>query len=155
MNKKKILFVDDEQDILRVVTVTLEKYGYEILTAVDGKEGLERAANDKPDVILLDKAMPIMDGREMLQRLRSAPDLKDIPVIMLTARCDPQDITAVRPYNVSSYVTKPFDPTDLSNRIKDALAEHKTAKQHSSMATADMISKSAQGKGVLINGKNS
>jgi len=143
MNKKKILFVDDEQDILRVVTVTLEKYGYEILTAVDGKEGLKRAANDRPDVILLDKAMPIMDGCEMLQRLRSTPELKDMPVIMLTARCDRQDITAVRPYNVSSYVTKPFDPTDLSNRIEDALAELKTAKQHSSMTTADMISKSA------------
>ena len=142
MNKKKILFVDDEQDILRVVTVTLEKYGYEILTAVDGKEGLKIAANDRPDVILLDKAMPIMDGPEMLQQLRSTPELKDIPVIMLTARCDPQDITAVRPYNVSSYVTKPFDPTDLSNRIEDALAELKTTKQHSSMATADMISKS-------------
>jgi len=142
MKKKKILFVDDEQDILRVVTVTLEKYGYEILTAVDGKEGLKRAANDRPDVILLDKAMPIMDGCEMLQRLRSTPELKDIPVIMLTARCDSQDITAVRQYNVASYVTKPFDPTDLSNRIEDALAEPKTAKQHSSMTTTDMIPKS-------------
>ncbi len=119
--ERKILVVEDDLDILRLVTFSLEKSGYEVLTAVNGKEGLEKATNDRPDIILLDLMMPFMGGAEMLERLKEIPDMKDVPVIILTARCDQQNIAAIRAYGVSDYVTKPFGPTELMEKIENTL----------------------------------
>ena len=119
--ERKILIVEDNLDILKLVTFSLEKSGYEVLTAVNGKEGLEKATNDMPDIILLDLMMPFMDGAEMLERLKEIPDMKDVPVIILTARCEQQDITAIRAYGVSDYVIKPFSPAELMEKIENTL----------------------------------
>ena len=88
----------------------------------DGVEGLDKAVSQNPDVIVLDTLMPVMTGHEMLERLRRNPHTKDIPVIMCTARSDVQDIATASSYNISDYVTKPFNCTELIERIETALA---------------------------------
>ena len=120
-DKLKILVVDDEPDLVSTLQYRLERCGCKVTTAVNGKDGLEKAASEKPDLILLDTNMPVMNGHEMLERLRNHPDLKDIPVIMLTALCETQDITTASAYGITDYVTKPFDFTDLMEKITKAL----------------------------------
>lgn len=121
----KILVVDDEPDIVSTIQCRLEWCNCEVITAGNGKEGLEKAANEKPDLILLDTNMPVMGGHEMLKRLHEQPELKDIPVIMVTVVCGPQDIATASSYGIVDYVTKPFDFTDLMEKIANALKNKK------------------------------
>lgn len=121
----RILVVDDESDIVSTVQYRLKFCEFDVITAYNGKEGLEKAANEKPDLILLDINMPVMDGHEMLERLKNHPDLKDIPVIMLTAYSDKRDIAKAAEFGIADYVTKPFDFTELMEKISTAL-ENKT-----------------------------
>jgi CheY-like chemotaxis protein len=116
-----ILVVDDEADLRCTIETRLKWNKFNVLTASNGQEGLEMAAAEKPDLILLDNNMPIMTGIEMLSRLRENPDLEKTPVIMVTAVCDPQDITAASSYEVVDYVTKPFDFADLMTKITKIL----------------------------------
>lgn len=122
----KILVVDDEADIVSTVQYRLKFCGFEVITASNGKEGLEKVANERPDLILLDINMPVMDGHEMLERLKNQPDIKDIPVIMLTAYSDKRDIAKAAELGIADYVTKPFDFTELTEKISNAL-ENKTS----------------------------
>lgn len=117
----KVLLVDDEPDLVSTVEYRLKFANCRVVTAANGQEGLERAAAEKPDIILLDTNMPGMNGHEMLDRLRADPALKHIPVIMLTARCESQDIAAASARGISDYVTKPFDFTQLMDKIRAAL----------------------------------
>jgi CheY-like chemotaxis protein len=117
----KILVVDDEADLVSTVQRYLEWRHCKVVTASDGKEGLEKALSEKPDLILLDTNMPVMNGHQMLDCLRKNPDLKDIPVIMVTALCDSGDIATASSYNIADYITKPFDFTDLMEKIANAL----------------------------------
>lgn len=117
----KILIVDDEADCVSIVQCRLEWCHYEVTTAANGKEGLEKAGKEKPDLILLDTSMPVMDGHEMLERLRKHPDLKDIPVIMVTALCEAEDITTASSYGIKDYFAKPFDFAELMEKIANAL----------------------------------
>jgi DNA-binding response OmpR family regulator len=117
----RILVVDDETDIVSTVKYRLEFCGFEVITASNGKEGLEKAASEKPDIILLDISMPIMNGHETLERLKNNPELKDIPVIMFTAFSDAKDVAKAVELGVTDYVTKPFDYTDLTTKITNAL----------------------------------
>ncbi len=110
---KKILVVDDERHIVRLVEVNLARAGYEVMTAYDGVEALEKVKADKPDMIVLDVMMPRMDGFEALKRLQADPDTQDIPVIMLTAKAQDADIFRGWSSGVSSYLTKPFNPREL------------------------------------------
>lgn len=122
--KKKtatILVVDDESDILSTIQTRLKWNKFNVLTALNGREGLEIAASKKPDLILLDNNMPVMNGLEMLTQLRENPELKDIPVIMVTAVCEPQKINAASSLGVVDYVTKPFDFADLTQKISQIL----------------------------------
>jgi two-component system OmpR family response regulator len=120
-SQTRILVVDDEPDLVSTVEYRLRFANCDVITASNGQEGLEKATAQKPDLILLDTNMPVMNGHEMLERLRADPDLKTIPVIMLTARCEAQDIAAASSLGVSDYVTKPFDFTQLMDRIQAAL----------------------------------
>ena len=110
---KRILVVDDERHIVRLVEVNLQRAGYEVLTAYDGVEALEKIKADKPEMIILDVMMPRMDGFEVLKDLRANPDTKDIPVIMLTAKAQDADIFKGWSSGVDSYLTKPFNPREL------------------------------------------
>jgi len=110
---KKILVVDDERHIVRLVEVNLTRAGYDVVSAYDGVEALEKVEEDMPDMIVLDVMMPRMDGFEVLKNLQADPKYKDIPVIMLTAKAQDADIFKGWQSGVSSYLTKPFNPKEL------------------------------------------
>ena len=111
--KKRILVVDDQKHIVRLVQVTLERAGYEVVCAYDGLEALEQVAKERPEMVVLDVMMPRMDGFEVLQRLQADPKLQTIPVIMLTAKAQDADIFKGWSQGVSSYLVKPFNPREL------------------------------------------
>ncbi|OFX14782.1 MAG: two-component system response regulator [Armatimonadetes bacterium RBG_16_58_9] len=115
---KKILAVDDEKHIVRLVQVNLERAGYEVVTANDGKEALEKVASENPDLVVLDVMMPYMDGFEVLQNLRRSPATRDIPVIMLTAKAQDADVFKGWQSGVDCYLTKPFNPMELLSFVK-------------------------------------
>jgi two-component system, OmpR family, alkaline phosphatase synthesis response regulator PhoP len=117
----KILVVDDEKDILRIVAFSLQKWGYEAITASNGQDGLNKITAEKPDLILLDASMPVMGGFEMLEQIRTNPDWKDIPVIMLTSHSDQKSINCAAAFGIVEYITKPFDPMELREKIDKAL----------------------------------
>jgi len=117
----KVLVVDDEADIISTVQYRLEFCEFDVITAVNGKDGLEKAAGERPDLILLDINMPIMNGYEMLERLKNNPELKSIPVIVVTAFSDARDITKAAEFGIFDYVTKPFDFPKLMEKISNAL----------------------------------
>ena len=122
----RILLVDDEPDIVDTIQCRLEANSFDVVTASNGQEGLAKAADEKPDLILLDTNMPVMNGHEMLEHLKKRPDLKDIPVIMCTALCEARDIAAASAYGIADYVTKPFDCTDLIEKINNTLENRKS-----------------------------
>jgi CheY-like chemotaxis protein len=122
----RILVIDDEPDILRIVSYSLKKWGYEVITATNGQDGLDKIAAEEPNLILLDAGMPVMTGFQMLEELRGNPDWKDIPVIMLTAHSDPRDIDKAHAYGILEYVTKPFDPMELREKIANAMSHSKS-----------------------------
>jgi len=117
----KILIVDDEPDLVSTVEYRLKFANCDVVTASNGREGLAKAAAEKPDLILLDTNMPVMDGHETLECLQGDPQLKEIPVIMLTARCEARDIAAASAHGVADYVTKPFDFNQLMEKIRTIL----------------------------------
>lgn len=122
MEVKKILMVEDDADIRRVAVMALKfKGGWEVVTASDGIEGLEKAAAEKPDVILLDSMMPRMDGPETCKRLKEDAALKDIPVIFLTAKSQKKEIEAGLDLGAVGYLVKPFDPMTLADELKKLL----------------------------------
>ncbi len=120
-SRARVLVVDDETDIVSTVKYRLEFCEFEVITAANGKEGLEKAANEKPDIILLDISMPVMNGHEMLERLKNSPDIKDIPVIVLSAFSDAKDVAQAAKLGIADYVTKPFDFPDLMEKISKTL----------------------------------
>lgn len=110
---KKILVVDDERQIVKLVEVNLRKAGYDVVCAYDGVEALEKVQTERPDMIVLDVMMPRMNGFDVLKKLQSNPETEQIPVIMLTAKAQDADIFAGWQSGVSSYLTKPFNPREL------------------------------------------
>lgn len=119
--RAKILVVDDKADLVETVQWMLESCDYDVISAANGREGLEIAASERPDLIVLDIRMPLMDGHEMLKCLREDPALKAIPVIMCTVCDKVQDITTASSYNISDYITKPFNCVELIEKISNAL----------------------------------
>jgi len=134
-NKKaapaRILVVDDEPDCLSIIQCRLEWCHYQVLTASNGAEGLQIAETENPDIVLLDTNMPVMDGHEMLERMRKHPILRNTPVIMVTALCGMHDIEASSALGIADYVTKPVDFTSLLDKISKILGNRasKSAKK--------------------------
>lgn len=123
--KVKILIVDDEPDLVQTLQDRLEMNGYSITTAGNGKEGLEKAVQEKPDIVLLDVIMPIMDGLKMLEALRENPQSKDCAVIMVTARSQRQDIVRAKTCGIEDYIVKPFNLGELIEKIENVLEHNK------------------------------
>lgn len=121
-----ILVVDDEPDYINTIQSRLEWSHYKVVTATTGQEGLEKAESERPDLILLDTNMPVMNGHEMLERLRKHPELKDTPVIMVTALCEEHDIDVASSYDIVDYVAKPFNFAALLDKIANVLEGKKT-----------------------------
>lgn len=116
--RKCVLLVDDEPDILKTVVFRLKKAGYQIITAEDGKTGLELARREKPDLILLDLTLPVMDGCEVCQRLKSDDNFKKIPVIFLTASMVDKITDKIKEFSVEDYIIKPFESEELLNKVR-------------------------------------
>lgn len=110
---KRVLVVDDDQSIQRVLVQTLELEGYEVVTASDGVEALETLAGELPDVVILDVMMPKLDGLDVLKRMRAQERTQTVPVILLTARSSQEDIWEGWQSGVDYYMTKPFDVEEL------------------------------------------
>jgi two-component system alkaline phosphatase synthesis response regulator PhoP/two-component system response regulator VicR len=115
---KKILAVDDEKHIVRLVQVNLERQNYVVVTAFDGKEALEKVRSERPDLIVLDVMMPYLDGFEVLKELKKDPETRDIPVIMLTAKAQDADVFRGWQSGADCYLTKPFNPMELIMFVK-------------------------------------
>ena len=115
MDKKRILVVDDEMSIVNILKVNLEKGGYDVLTAMDGEEGLITALTEDVDLVLLDVMLPKMDGFEVCKKIRQK---SEVPILMLTARSEEIDkILGLEP-GADDYVTKPFSVRELMARVK-------------------------------------
>ncbi len=124
-DKVKILVIDDEPNIVQTLQDRLEMNDYEVVTAGNGKEGLKKALQEKPDVLLLDVIMPIMDGHEMLEALRKQPGGNYSSVIMLTARSQTQDIARANACGIDDYIVKPFDLSELLEKIEVVIESRK------------------------------
>lgn len=116
----KILVVDDEKDVVELIKFMLEKEGYQVIEAFDGKEGLEKAFQETPDLIVLDIMMPRMDGYTMHSHLLQNDITRNIPVIILTAKGQMKDLFAMAA-NIVVYMEKPFDPKVLREKVKQIL----------------------------------
>jgi two-component system phosphate regulon response regulator PhoB len=119
--KAKILAADDEPDALELIEVNLKGAGYEVITAADGQEALQKARNLMPDLILLDIMLPEMDGLEVCKALRRDAATARLPIIMLTARTAEIDRVLGLELGADDYITKPFSPRELVLRVKNLL----------------------------------
>ena len=118
----KILAVDDSKTIRMIVKKAFKAYDCVVLEAENGKEGLETVSKEKPDLIVLDITMPVMTGPEMLEELKKDPDIKDIPVIMLTAESGKENVVQILKMGVKDYMVKPFKGEQLIERVTKLIA---------------------------------
>jgi len=120
---KKILLVDDEESLVMLLSERLKFNGYDVITASDGQEGLDKAKKEKPDLILLDVMMPKMNGYQVSRLLKFDQRFKHIPSIMLTARTQAIDMKTGKETGADAYITKPFESENLIAEIKKFLKE--------------------------------
>lgn len=120
-SKKKILVVDDEQDIVDLISYNLNKEGYQVCTAINGRQAIEVAKKENPDLIILDVMMPEMDGIESCRQMRALPEFKSTFIIFLTARSE--EYSEIAGFNVGAddYIAKPIKPRALMSRINAIL----------------------------------
>lgn len=125
MSKEKILVVDDEQDLVKLVRFNLEKDGYKVISAFNGEDALFLARKERPALIILDLMLPGIDGLEVCKKLKADQELTNIAIIMLTAKGEESDITVGLKLGADDYVTKPFSPKELLARIQAVLRRTK------------------------------
>ena len=116
-----VLIADDDADILSLVKAVLERSGYEVAAASDGAEALASVRARKPDLVVLDIAMPEVDGLEVLRRLRADPTTSELPVVLLSARAQEADVERGFAIGASAYLKKPFSPRELSEHVAELL----------------------------------
>ncbi len=121
--RKKILVVDDEDDILKFLELVLAEKGYDVVTAAEGQEALTRAQLEHPDLVLLDIMMPQMDGWEVLKLLRVDEETAEIPVAMLSARTEARDRVQGLQEGAVDYICKPFSLSELLGKIEAIFAQ--------------------------------
>ncbi len=112
---EKILVIDDEETTLQLITILLERRGYEVIKATRADEGLRQAYRNQPDLVLLDIMMPDMDGWDVCKRMR---EMSDVPIIFLTARGETRDVVKGLEMGADDYVTKPYDNEELVARVR-------------------------------------
>jgi DNA-binding response OmpR family regulator len=149
---EKVLIIDDDIDTLKLVGLMLERQGYEIVVASNGTIGLNKAAEEKPELILLDVMMPDLDGYEVTKRLRSNPALAHIPIIMFTAKTMVDDKVAGFEAGVDDYLTKPTHPAELTAHVKAVLtrsAQARTVPEEKAQIVGFLGSRSGIGTSTL------
>ncbi|AUC80459.1 DNA-binding response regulator [Nonlabens sp. MB-3u-79] len=125
--KAKILLVDDEPDILEIVGYNLRNEGYQVYTAENGEEALKKAKKKKPDLIILDVMMPVMDGIEACEKMRKLPELDGTVITFLTARGEDYSMIAGFDAGADDYITKPVKPRVLVSKVKSLLRRRESA----------------------------
>jgi DNA-binding response OmpR family regulator len=118
MNSKKILIVDDEEDLVETVRFPLEMEGYHVLVSYNGEDALNQARKENPDLILLDLMLPKLDGYKVCRLLKFDDRYKHIPILMLTAKSQEKDMLLGMETGANEYITKPFDMDDLLKKVK-------------------------------------
>ena len=136
---EKILIIDDDVDTLRLVGLMLQRQGYQISAAANGQQGLDKALEESPDLILLDVMMPDMDGYEVTRKLREDPQTADIPIIMFTAKTQLDDKVAGFDMGADDYLTKPTHPSELQAHIKALLSRSGLREKKAAMQRAQTI----------------
>jgi DNA-binding response OmpR family regulator len=116
------LVIDDDPVIVQLLRVNFEIEGFEVLSAGDGREGVERARRDRPDLVLSDIMMPRVDGLQLLRQLKGDPATRSLPVILLSAKAQNAEVQQGLDLGADDYVTKPFDPLELIDRVNAVLA---------------------------------
>lgn len=117
----KILIAEDSSTVRRLVAARLRADGYEVLEAADGEEALKLACEGEPDLLVLDKVMPKLDGFEVIRALRERQPASAVPILMLTERTNEEDVLSGLSLGVEDYMPKPFSPHELSARVRRAL----------------------------------
>jgi CheY-like chemotaxis protein len=126
VSAKKVLVVDDEEFVRQLIQIKLKFCGIETIEAGNGIDAVEKAISEKPDLILLDVMMPRMNGFEACQRLKTIPETAHIPIVMLTARGDPSAKERGENAGALEYLTKPFSPQKLAERVIEILNQFDT-----------------------------
>lgn len=162
MKVKRILVVDDEQDIVELCSYNLSKEGYDVSSAPDGEEALRRIRGEKFDLVLLDLMLPGLQGVELCRIIRNDPSTASLPIIMLTAKTEELDKVLGLEMGADDYVTKPFSPRELLARVRAVLrrsgakAEKETKKEEEGIITlgdlvVDPSAYTVTKKGTLLN----
>ncbi len=126
--KRRLLYIEDEQEMIDLVRLILNRRGFEIIGANGGREGLEAVRQLKPDLVLLDLMMPDMDGWDVYQQMKADPALANIPVIVVTAKAQSIDkVLGLHIARVDDYISKPFSPQELVDSVEKVLARYKEA----------------------------
>jgi DNA-binding response OmpR family regulator len=119
----RILVAEDDTDLRLLVTLKLESAGHQVVSVEDGSAAASHCTSMRPDLVILDLMMPGMSGLEVCRYIRATDDLKGTPVILLTARAQAADIEAGKAAGVDAYLTKPFSPRELADRVSSLLSE--------------------------------
>ena len=120
---KRILLIEDEKDMVYAITLELQANNYEVLTAYNGMEGLEKAKKEKPDLIILDLMLPKMDGYKVCGLLKADTRYNKIPIVMFSAKAQEEDMKLGKEVGADAYITKPFESQVLLGKIKELLGE--------------------------------
>ncbi len=116
---KKVIIVEDNPDLMNVLSLQLERLGFSVITAINGMEGVEKALTEKPDLIIMDIMMPVMDGREAARRIRSNPETKSVPILAATVLYKESDLRSCIEAGCNDYIVKPFSSQELQGKILD------------------------------------
>lgn len=151
MLKQRILVVDDDKEVVRLMRAYLEQAGYEVLVAYEGDTAVHILRRDKPDLALLDLMLPGKDGWEITRLMRSDTNLAQIPIIMLTARVEDTDKIVGLELGADDYVTKPYNPREVVARVRARLRSHGSV-QSSLLQTGDLAMDLGR-REVMVNGR--
>ncbi|MGE4299623.1 MAG: response regulator [Desulfovibrionaceae bacterium] len=153
MEKELVLVIEDDEDILQLLSYNLEAAGYAPLTAGDGETGLALALRKLPQCVILDLMLPGMDGFEVCRELRRQPETRAIPVIMLTARGDEVDRVVGLEMGADDYVVKPFSPRELLLRVKAVLKRAQPSTEEAAVLRRDGLVVDVQAHAVMVDGE--
>jgi CheY-like chemotaxis protein len=119
--RPKVLVVEDEDALAKVLKLRLEMEGFDVRTAADGQEAMQQIRSSRPDIVVCDLMMPIMDGTEVTRAVKSDPKLKSIPILILTALKREKDIAELKKLGAEGFASKPFDSKELTAQIRELL----------------------------------
>src|SRR4029453_18161323 len=148
---KRILIIEDERDVVDLLTFNLRKAGFAVSTATDGGAGLQAARSEKPAFIILDLMLPKMSGLEVCKILKSDPATRQIPIMMLTAKAEEIDRIVGLEFGADDYVPKPFSPREVVLRIGAIMRRGDTKEEHEHLAAGSIVIDAARHE-VSVNG---